>query len=206
TSRLVVALPDGLEPRTVEVASDREPAAGDESERPRLKDWHLVPLKNQWRLNVDLQSPATGNLTLTLRLVPRHATGPGTVRLPSPAPVGATMTEGYLAYRVEGLDARDKGASVLTQQLKPDQFAKLWQAGGLRDPIAPTKAYSFRNRQVDAALLMTVTAFKPAIEQDLQWVLHPDRAELTGTLKATATGTDLLLVEWDVPQAVTVAG
>ena len=44
------------------------------------------------------------------------------------APVGAQTTEGHLAYRVEGLDARDKGVNVQMLAQKTDQFAKLWQA------------------------------------------------------------------------------
>jgi hypothetical protein len=205
-SRFTVTLPDTLEPRTVEV--DGDPADGDDA-RPRLKGWQLEPGKGPARLSVQLQAPVT-TAVVTLRLIPRYPLGP-TLRLALPASIGAQSAGGLVAYRIEGQDAVDKAANMLTVLTPPDQFVKQWQATaavgtGTPDPApTPTRAYTFRNRLAEAALFLTMTPPRPAVEQELQWSLHPDRAELTAVLKATSANHDLALVEWEVPAAVTVA-
>ena len=49
-------------------------------------------------------------MMVTVRLWPRQAFGAGNVRLALPQPQGAQSTEGFVAYRVEGLEARAKPA------------------------------------------------------------------------------------------------
>jgi hypothetical protein len=202
-AHLVVAVPDTLEPRSVDVMGDGS-GEGDAA-RPRLREWWLVPENNQWRLYVALQAPVSGDIVLTVHLVPRMNIGVGSTRLPLLVPVGAQTTEGFVAYRVDGLEARDKGANLTTQPLSPEQFAKLWQAGGIREQVLPTGACSFRTRPADAGVLVTFVPLRPVVEQDLQWKTYADRVELLGNVKIASPGGDLLLLEWEIPQMVTVA-
>src|SRR5262249_22276307 len=202
-AHFAVNIPDTLEPRGVEVSGD-DPKA-EEGARPRIKDWRLAPDNGTWRLHVLLGGPATGERTLTVRLLPRQAFGPGTVRLALLQPIGAQITDGLVAYRVEGLDARAKPSNLQTQVIAPEQFAQEWQKGGLREVVAPTHAYSFGARQGESVLLVTLAAFRPTVEQDLHWQVFAERAELQATLKATVAGPELHMLEWDVPPGVTVA-
>jgi hypothetical protein len=71
--------------------------------------------------------------------------------------------------------------------------------------VAPTRAYSFATHTAGSTVVVTLPPTKPAVEQDLRWTVFADHAELVATLKVTAKGDDLMLIEWDVPVGVTVA-
>jgi hypothetical protein len=201
-SRLALAVPDTLEPVTVEVGDDGK---ADETARPRLRAWRLRPEGGQWRLHVELQTAVSSDVVLTVRFVPRLGAGPAAPRLALPQPLGVAFKEGWVAVRADGLDVRAKGVNLLTLVVPAEQFAKQWLAAGGREAVAPAQAFSFRNRQADAALTVTLAPHRPAVEQDLQWLIHADHADLQAALKATAAGDELLLLEWEVPAAVTVA-
>ncbi|HYV34736.1 MAG TPA: hypothetical protein VE988_03465, partial [Gemmataceae bacterium] len=202
-AQLTVALPSTLEARAVEIGG--EGPGGDEAARPRLRDWRLVNDNGQWRLRIQLLGPVTGNVVVILHLVPRQPFGPGTARLELPEPLDGKSTGGLVAYRVEGWDAGEKPFNMLTSLLPAEQFAKQWQATGAKEPVSPTRAFSFRNYQSGGALVLSLTPWRPALEQDLRWTLQPGRADLLATVKFTAGGDDLMMVEWEVPPQVTVA-
>jgi hypothetical protein len=201
-SHFVMAIPETLEPRAVEVAGPG--SGGDESGRPSLKNWYLAQENGQWRLHVLLHNPATGSVTVTLRLVSRQPVGVGALQLTLPLPLEAQLAGGWLAYRALGFDVTEKAFNVLTLSIPADQFAQQWQASGPREPVLPTRAFSFRNHQAGAGLTLTLSPLRPAVDQDLLWQFHPDRAELLATLKVASTE-DLLLVEWEIPALVTLA-
>jgi hypothetical protein len=202
-SHFVVAVPDTLEPRAVAVTGDGP--EGDEAARPRLQKWYLTAENNQWRLHIQLQHPASGAVAVTIRLVPRFTGSSATLRLPLLVPLGAQAVEGVIGYRLDGLEGRGKGYNMQTVALKPEQFIKPWQAAGIREAVTPSEAFTFRNRQPDAALVVTIPPAKPAIDQDLQFTVHPDRVELFGTLKTNSPASELLLVEWEMPPVLHIA-
>jgi hypothetical protein len=200
TDHLVIALPETLEPRSVEVRGQGDP---DEAAQPRLKNWHVATAKGQWRLHVWLQAPISGKVRLTLRLLPRQPFAATVVRLQLPLPLDAHLGDGIMGYRIDHPNPKDNGINFQGIFLKPDLFANQWPG----ERVEPTRAYSFDNHNVDSTLLVTLPPLRPTVEQDLHWTVHPDHAEVAATLKATAAGDEptLMLIEWEVPPGVTVA-
>ena len=47
--------------------------------------------------------------------------------------------------------------------IAPELFVQQWQKGGLRDVVAPTHAFSFRARQGESALVVTLAPFRPFV-------------------------------------------
>jgi hypothetical protein len=200
TDHLVLALPETLEPRSVEVTGEGDP---DEAGRPRLKSWHVSAAKGQWRLHVWLQAPVSGKVRLTLRLLPRQPFAATAVRLQLPLPLDAQLGDGIMGYRMDHPNPKDNGINFQGIFLKPDLFANQWP--GVR--VEPSRAYSFDKHNADSTLLVTLPPARPTFEQDLHWTVHPDHAEIAATMKATAAGDEptLMLIEWEVPPGVTVA-
>ena len=202
-ARFSLVLPDLLEPRSVEVSGDG--IEGDESSRPILKDWRLEHDGPHRRLHLQLQGAASGDVVVTVHFVPRLPIGPGTTRLPLILPLGAESTGGVVAYRAAGLDITDKAFNMMTLLLPVEKFTKEWQENGGPDTVAPMRAFSFRNRQTDAALVIALTPRRPSFEQELMWTLDAGGADLQATLNVSQADDDMMLVEWDVPPQVTVA-
>jgi hypothetical protein len=200
TAHLVVALPDTLEARAVEVAGEGD--GGEEAGRPRLKNWYVAAEKGQWRLHVWLQAPVSGQVQLTLRLLPRQPATPGPLRLRLPLPLEAQLTGGIVGYRIDHPNPIDNRVSFQGVFLQPALFAKQWPGP---TGVTPTRAYSFGGHTADSTVVVTLPPARPSIEQDLHWTIFADHGEIAATLKATATGDDLVLIEWDVPASVTVA-
>lgn len=200
-THFAIALPDTLEPRAVEVSGDGE---GDEASRPRLKEWHVSADKGQWRLHVTLQAPTTGQVQLTLRLLPRQPLHAEELRLQLPLPMVAkeSLAGGIMGYRIDHPNPIDKGADFRGLFLTPEKFAKQWPGAGA---VLPTRAYSFDTHTLASALVVNLPPAKPSVEQDLHWTIYPDHAEIEATLKAKAAGDDLVVIDWDVPIGVTVA-
>src|SRR5262249_11651870 len=80
-----------------------------------------------------------------------------------------------------------------------------WQRLGLREPVRPAQAYSFRRRQGQKPALVELTLTPPPAHarQEVRWRVQPQHADFHLTL--TAARADLVLLEWDVPGNVTVA-
>jgi hypothetical protein len=219
-SRLTVALPDILEPRSVGVSGEGADGEGS-TRKPLLKDWCVEGDNGLRQVVVDLLGPASGDMVLTLNLVPRHPLGPGTVRLPLPLPLASTSIGGLVGYRAPGFDVTDKALNIMTLLLPSEQFSQQWQENGPADAIAPTRAFSFRRpspasalaptgievaaEQEVATLVVSLTPRRPSFEQELLWTFHPGRVDLEAKLKGGITEDDLLLVEWEVPPRLTIA-
>jgi hypothetical protein len=203
---LDVDLPGQLAVRNVDVA-----AVGTEEPRPRLRDLYYVGPQGArageaWhRLRLDFQAPITTGVQVVLDLVPRRPLDPGEV-LPLPAPLGAEPTSGYLAYRLDGL-VGEPSTYLRVRPIEPADFARRWKEARGIAPAPLTYACVFGRKPASPALGLEVRVRRPHFEaiQDLAWRLGPQQADLRASLRLTAPEGDLGLVEWDVPEGVTLA-
>ena len=125
-SQFQVVLPEGAEVRGVEVTAVGKTA--DSATPPRLKGWQVAVGTRQ--LRVDLQTPVSGEVLVTLSLAPR-LTGMGRlIRLNLPRPLGVTTANGAIGYRVDGLQAKDEGIDLTLDPINPDAFAQRLGGGG----------------------------------------------------------------------------
>ncbi len=202
--QVALGLPEGLAVRGVDVAQVGAPPEG--SAAARLKGWRLLGSGPGRQLVIDLQGPSAGEIQVTLGLVARLPIGPGTLKLQLPTPLGvARPGEGLLAYAVEGLEPSARAPDLTVAKAEPEAFAQAWQRLGLRDPVRPTRAYSFRRRQGAAALELNLAPPPRQARQDIRWRVAPRYADFSLTLTLTAAREDLTLVEWGLPAGVTVA-
>jgi len=234
-ARFSLALPDTLEPRGVEVTGDGSDGEDASKPRLRDWHVAEDGSQRLLHVQLQGPAAGDVVVTLHFvprRADASSLASPGTVRLPLPLPLGAQSAGGQLAYRAPGFETVDKAINMMTVQLPVEQFVQEWQESGQREEVAPTRAFGFRNPLTptplpdgergggDAtpprpdgergwgegrALVVSLTARRPAFEQDLLWTFHPGRADLQGTLTATGANAELLVVEWDVPPEVTVA-
>ena len=126
-ARFSVAIPETVEPRDVEVAG--KGAGGDNPSKPRLARWEIAENDGQQQVNVQLQEPATGEVLVTLHLVPRHLLGAGAASLVLPLPLGHVSSDGIVGYRCPaGFEAADKPSGMMTLVLTAEQFTRRWQS------------------------------------------------------------------------------
>jgi hypothetical protein len=199
-SSLTVGMAEGLEVRSVEVLP--WPAGRAAAPRQLNKSWRLEGRLNQRRLRVDLYRPVTGSLQLLLELVPRLPARPGLLPLPMPRPLGARVLKGALAYRLEGMKARDVPQHLGTATMKLEVFAQNWRRAvrTVKDTGLPTQAFSFVRLGEPAAFGLLLSPPAPEARQTVRWRVGPRFADLEeATLKLTAPTAGLMLVEWDVP-------
>jgi hypothetical protein len=212
--RLAVQLPDGAEVRSVEVEPIGKLPEG--AAAPRERHWEVQDNASPRQLVVDLHTPVAGQLLLKLTLVPRPPVVNNQVRLELPRPLQVPperLTDGALAYRVDGLDATDKEFGLGRSPVSPPAFARRCEEAGLklRDEsglglLVPTRAYSFSRTQqgVPPALGVTFYQPRPHVKQDIHWHVRPQYADLNANLHFTSAGEELLLIEYEVPNGVTV--
>jgi hypothetical protein len=202
-STLTLALPEGLEVRTVDVV----PADAFSVNAARLKSWRLHEAKDKRLLQTELLRPIAGDFHLKLGLVPRLAIAPGNVVLPLPLPLNIKTEgfgEGKLAYRLEGLEARESPQNLAVVVVSGELFSKAWRAVDPRALGQPTRAFSFSRNSPNAALNLNLTAPAPLVSQALHWQVHPFHADLGATCELEANADELMLIEWHVPPAVVV--
>ena len=112
-SKFNVWVPGNLEPRAVVVAGENN--AGDGSNKPVLRDWRLVDSGSNRELQIQLQVPVSGEITVTLHFVPKSPFGSGVVALQLPQPLGAKCTGGVVGYRTYGFETSDKVRGLATR-------------------------------------------------------------------------------------------
>jgi hypothetical protein len=202
---LTLALPEGIAVRSVEV---RHWPPGDGASAPQLlnKSWELGA---DHRLRVQLHSPATGGLQMIVELVPRLPARPGALALALPQPVlprprnGDKILPGSLAYRLDGLEVRERPEHLSTAEIKPDAFAQSWRRAVRKfsDGGPPTQAYRFQ-RQPGGPAVLWLTPKPPAVHarQQAAWRVGPDHVDLEAAVTLTAPAENLMLVEWEVPR------
>ncbi|MCI0457881.1 MAG: hypothetical protein L0Z62_13015 [Gemmataceae bacterium] len=200
-----VGLPEGLEVRSVDVGQVGAPPGG--APPARLKSWRPLGKGGARQLRVQLHAPAAGEILITLGLVTRVSAAPGVHRLPVPTPLGAKSLGGSLACTVEGLDTSARAPDLAMLEIEPDTFAQAWQRLGLREPVRPTRAYSFSFRRKQGQVWLELTLQPPRIQtrQEVAWRVHPLHADFRADVALTTTKDGLLWVEWEVPESVTVS-
>jgi hypothetical protein len=199
---LELELPGQLEVRNAEVAP-----LGAEEPAPRLKGYEDPGPAGDAprRVRLDFQGPVAAGVQVLLDLVPRRPLD-ARQALPLPAPVGAEATTGYLAYRLDGLAGELKTFSGVKAIDLPD-FARPWKLARGSAPPPLTYACIFGRKPAAPALGLDLRVQRPRLEavQDLAWRVGPQQADLRATLRLTAPDADLGLVEWEVPENVTLA-
>lgn len=197
---LAVDLPEQIGVRGIEVGP-----LGTEEPKPRLLAWHLLSPAQPRRLQLDFQTPITTGMLVFLDLVPRRPLARHE-ELVLPTPVAAEPTKGYLAYRLDGL--KDVLKTYLrVRQVEPAEFTQLWRTARAVPPGPLSYACVFVRRPAAPALGLDLEPQETSFEavQDLAWLVGPQQADLRATLHLTAPDGDLSLVEWELPNAVTVA-
>lgn len=201
-----VGLPDSLVLRRAE-------ARASSGEVTAMKEPTIHVVDGRPRLRLELPPDAPGGVFVVLELVPRRPLGdPAALLLPEP--LGGRAETGYLAYRVEGVDAVPtsppgnlRGPLVMGRDRAAlQEFAQLWQAGRdqapsttavhaiLRSRGAPTLTLQLR----PAPLSAEVTAHKVA------WTIGARQAELHASALLKVPEGGVPLVEWDVPDGLTI--
>jgi hypothetical protein len=199
---LTVLLPPELEVRGADAR--RPPGV---SGTVRLRDWKVDPNADARAVELRFASPVRGEVQVQLDLAPAAPLA-ATVTLPLPTPQGTPRGEGYLAYRVQGLEATRTNWLRVRGGLPLADFAPFWPAASRPEPSTLADAYAFR-REGGLGPILTLklrpqTAVRAA--QEIAIRLGPQQARLHATLDLKAANGDLALVEWDVqsPLPVTV--
>jgi hypothetical protein len=189
---------------------------------PRVRDWEVVGAGQQRRLRLAFLAPVSAGVQVRLDLVPREPFGTRDLALPLPAPLAARTIDGFLAYRGDGLQPTFNDASQGVAYRSAAEFVTQWkQIRGGDLPVMteglPTggrlavPSYAcFFHRDTPPLVLVRLAPQQAAGEAqlDVSWRLRSQQADLT--LKSTVTAVPnrplgLSLVEWEVPESVTVS-
>ncbi len=201
---LTVLLPPELEVRGAEARRPLTSPGG----AVRLRDYRIDPTANPRVMELHFAAPVRGEVQVQLDLVPA-APLPAQVTLPLPAPQGARGDGGYLAYRVQGLEAT-RTDYLRVRGVPPGDFAPFWPVATRPDAAAPADAYFFRREGGQGPVL--TLRLKPQTlvraAQELSIRVGPRQARVQAGLDLVAPNKDLALVEWEIqsPQPFTVAG
>jgi hypothetical protein len=205
---LAFDLPEALE---VQGAQTRPAEAGRAA--PPVKGWRVESAEGKRRLRLDFAAPLTGGVCVVAHLVPRRPLA-SLATLPVPAPVGATITRGFLAYRADGIETRVADAGRLrgpypnvagAPELRA--LADLWQTAGEGNLPPLASLYGLqREPGGDPFLQLRLGVAAPAVRgsQEVRWRVGARQADLRAVARLTAPGGDLSLVEWEVPADVVV--
>jgi hypothetical protein len=203
------------------------PTRGADEAAVRLRDWQLearpVPppggRAGPRPLHLDFQAPVSGGIAVLLVLYPREGlfdavrstrdsrSRPAMATLPVPQPHGTPLPrEGYLAYRLQGLEARSID-NRRVEGILPAEFPLFfWQAAGRG--AAP--AYTCRIVPEGTArprLTLEVWPAPPRRQGTLaiSWQVGRAQADFRAALDLSAPNGDLTLIEWEIPAGVEVS-
>jgi hypothetical protein len=200
-----LSLPEGLEVRTVEVGTSDVSKPSEVRQVPRLKTWRLE--KNR-TLHIDFQHPVASGAQVKLGLVPRFSLLPGNRDLALPFPLQVKQDgflEGFLAYRLEDLEAQVSPQNLGVIGIRGEVFNKAWRVAEPRTPVTPTRAFSFRRNAPKAALGLTLVVPPPQASQEITWNVGPQFADWTMSCDLHSPANPLLLVEYQIPSGVQLA-
>jgi hypothetical protein len=198
---LELDLPDSLEVRSAETRS-----ADKGKPAPRLKEWQVLQIDRQRRLRLAFQSAVAGEAMVFLELVPRQAFN-STALLPLPTPRDAQSIQGYLAYRLNGVQAHVKDLAHLAGP-KIEEFSAFWRAAGEDEPRRLATAFAITRKPESAPLLRLQLQIPKASfsgKQEIAWRVGARQADFLATSHLSALGDNLFMVEWNVPPALVVA-
>jgi hypothetical protein len=188
-----VVLPPGLEVQGVTVS--RPQGAERAAIVPRLRERRL----EDRRLRLLFATPVAGSLDVLLELTPRAPLPPKLV-LPLPVPQGTPLPgDSYLAYRLQGLEAR-RGQLLGVTGIRPEDFAPFWPSALRPHPRALAYACTVA---ANAVLELHLHHPDPIVdvvqEVKVQAGLHEAQVRASATL--TVPRRDLAFVEWELHSA-----
>jgi hypothetical protein len=192
-TQLRFSLPEGVEVRSVELADRASPALS------AIRQWEVIPKGPSRQLVVSFAEPVSGKVALLIEMVPRLALTPGQWLLRLPTPLQGTTTEGFLAYRLNGMDAVPSPQNLSILSVGAEKFGEAWTKIALRGPPDVSKAHSFRRAAPAALLGLAVQPARPAAQLDLLWKVGLRHAELTGQVRLTSVIANDVLVELELP-------
>jgi hypothetical protein len=197
---LLVDLPPDLEVRSAD-GRRTAPASAAPSWLPlfHLRDWQVRTAGGKRTLHLELPFPVSGDLQVTLELVPR-APLPALVTLPLPAPRGERAPGlHYLAYRPHlGLDVQRGNSQNLTR-ISEDEFAPQWPDVPRLKAQEAAVAFKFGPERTPI-LPLSLSRRPPVVQADLDIVVQagPQQAEIQATADLKAPNRDLGVVECDL--------
>lgn len=180
-SRLQFDVPEELEPARVAVRQ-QDAASGSAA---LLRDWSFGTTRDRFRrLRVDLQSPASGRLLLTIEYSARTApTRQPALRFPRAVAMTAEADPVY-GLRATKVTA-DDGPRPGIGEAAEDALAPFAAVTDLRlDPLAPLKPLRPLSPTAPAELrpVLRVGPDPPAVTQDVTWRVGEGRADGGGTI------------------------
>ncbi len=205
-TRFRVAVPKGLEVARLEVRPD---APAPTPLPAWIKDWHLAPESEpgSYRtLTVDLHSALSGSVRMVLELVPLRPL-PSRPELRFAAALNVIESQGRVAYRLSGLETVGEPARNGLTDLSAAVFLdETWKRiNEEKSPLAVTRAYRVLSERDD--YLRLVLKPVPAAgtgTAELVWWLDPQRWNVRGDLRYSASKEPLSLAEWDISQSVKI--
>lgn len=197
---LQLDLPDDLEVGSA--SAQRTPSAAPLSWQMRfsLRDWQVRRIDGKRRLFLEFPCPLSGDLQVTLRLLPR---GPLSAKasLPLPQPHGVrAVGSHYLATRTDvGLNAQRETSKYLTR-IPAEEFAADWYKGPRLETTFAGIAYRITPDHFPQ-LVLHLEQTPPALEShvDLTVQTGSHLADMSAIVDLKAPNKDLALVEWELP-------
>jgi hypothetical protein len=191
------ALPEGIDIRSVELAGRTGPPTL--LPGASIRRWDVIGNDPFRQLVVEFTQPVSGSVPLLLEMVPRVSLTPGQWQLRLPSPLIGTETEGFLAYRLEGMEAKAAPQNLSVATVAPELFAKTWARIVRREAPIITEAASFRRTAPAAGLALAVQPTRPVAQMELLWRVGWQHADLAAQIKVTDAAEGLVLVELELP-------
>jgi hypothetical protein len=168
-----------------------------------VKSWTFGQNRLLW---IDLQEPLSGTARLLLECVPAK---PLTTRpaLLAPHALDVGESDGYLAYRLRGLDAGLEAERRSLNEMPPEAFLRdIWKPAAV-EWVAASVTRAFRRVKGESPYLrLSLSAAAPATRGRLELVgwFGPHSTEVQGTARWSAAGEPLTFVEWELPATLTL--
>ncbi len=202
-TQLNVALPEALQVRAVDVLPGPQvPAAA-----PIIvKSWQILGQGAQRRLTVELAQPVSGQIILNLEIHPRLSLRERQLLLPLPAPLQSKSIAGLVGYRLDALELRSTAQNLSVQGISAAEFEQLWKKQTLRaSPTSPARAYNFQRKGVQAGLELATQSETRQARFQLDWTVDLHHADLRGKFTIASSFEDIILLEFALDAAMTLA-
>jgi hypothetical protein len=197
-STLQFRLPPGLEYRSVELS---QPA--------QLKDVRVVTRGADRLLEVVLAGPVRQDFQMTVDWVLPASVSNRRDRLLLPTPLRARLGQGMLGAQLPAEDLVEKAQHLRFNRILPEIFTNQWQLLRRGEPVERiSRAYRFSRTSAAefAGIEITLPPSAWEVRQKLRWLVSPTFADVQGQLTVGATNGQMMMLEWEVPGALTVAG
>lgn len=201
-SRLEAKIPSGLEVARIAV-TPLDPPLGIPA--AWIRNWRLAADRN---LRIDLQTPLTGRIKLTLELTPTQPLT-ATPTLNFASALGAAEAESFAAFRLApGLELgpeleRRSASDFPTEAFHRDHWlpANFGRAAG-----PPTRAFQRTSTVEPMQIRLQLQPVSPPTQgkQELNWQLDPRIGLVQAKAQWSGASAGLTLVEWEVPSALKI--